>query len=199
MKNTVIEELIDLGVVKTGEFKLKSGILSPIYIDLRMIISRPQLLVNISKVIEEKVADLEYDLVAGIPYTALPMASIFSVQTNLPMIYSRKEVKDYGTKNLIEGIFKEKDKVLIIDDLITDGASKFETFEKFENQGLVVEDVVVLIDREQGGKENLAAKNYTLHSVISIYEIIDRMKEKKLFDNSVYQEIKSFLSNHQLK
>lgn len=195
-KTAIIDDLIAIGAVKFGEFVLKSGIKSPIYLDLRLIISYPDLLNKIAAALVEISRDLSFQRIAGIPYTALPIATAFSLQSGIPMIYARKEVKDYGTAKQVEGIWKEGETVLVVDDLITDGGSKLETFATFETQGLKISDVVVLIDREQGGKERLEKDGYHLFSIISIFEILDRMKETNQIAESEYQNIKQFLQQH---
>ncbi len=193
MKETIIEQLSELGAIKFGEFTLKSGIVSPIYIDLRMIVSEPSLLENIAQAFRVLSSDLSFDRVAGIPYTALPMATAFSLLTKTPMIYPRKEQKGYGTKKQIEGIFKSGEMVLVIDDLITNGLSKFETFDVLEAEGLKVTDVAVLIDREQGGREALSEKGYKLHSLISVFEVIDQLKSSGKISEELYLKSQQFL------
>jgi len=195
MKEQIIDSLISIGAVKFGEFKLKSGIISPIYLDLRIIISFPDILKNIATELLRLSQELHFDKIAGIPYTALPIATAFSLASGHPMIYSRKERKEYGTGQMIEGVWNTGDQVLIIDDLITNGGSKLETFEVFLEAGLKVKDVIVLIDREQGGKENLEQKGYQLHAAISIFDILKRMKHLKQIDEMQYNEIYDFLQD----
>lgn len=194
MKHKIIDELIEIGAIKFGEFKLKSGIISPIYIDLRIIVSYPQLLKNIAHALMSLAEPVVYDAIAGIPYTALPIATAYSLESGKSMIYARKEKKEYGTAQQIEGIWKKGDTVLIIDDLITDGASKSETFEVFESAGLIVKDIIVLIDREQGGKENIQKTGHQVHSLISIFEVLDRIKSLNKLEDQRYNEILAFLN-----
>lgn len=193
MKEGLINDLHKIGAVKFGEFTLKSGMISPIYIDLRILVSFPEVLEKVASLISEVLDDLEFDLIAGIPYTALPIASIVSVKRKIPMIYSRKEVKEYGTKKKIEGIYKKGDKCVVIDDLITTGDSKFETAEPFESEGIIVNDFVVLIDREQGGRETLKNRGYNLHSIISIFELLDVLASSNKITEEDYKKSKSFL------
>ncbi len=195
MKEQIIDSLISIGAVKFGEFKLKSGIMSPIYLDLRIIISYPDILKNIATELIALSQKLHFDKIAGIPYTAMPIATAFSLASGHPMIYSRKERKEYGTGQMIEGVWNTGDQVLIIDDLITNGGSKLETFEVFLEAGLKVKDVIVLIDREQGGKEKLEQQGYHLHSAISIFDILGRMKYLKQIDEMQYNKIYDFLQN----
>lgn len=193
MKNKIIDALIEIGAVKFGSFILKSGIESPIYIDLRIIVSYPQLLSDIADAFAEMMKDLSFDKIAGIPYTALPIATAISVRANTPMIYARKEKKKYGTGQQIEGIWKKGDKVLLIDDLITTGLSKEETFTVFNEAGLEVTDIAVLIDREQGGKELLKKTGHNLHSMISVFDILERLKEQNKIEEEMYDKVKTFL------
>jgi uridine monophosphate synthetase len=194
-KTAIIDSLVSIGAVKFGDFTLKSGIQSPIYLDLRLIISYPELLSKIAVSLVEISADLEFDRIAGIPYTALPIATAFSIISGKPMVYCRKEMKAYGTGNRIEGVWHPGEKVLIIDDLITDGGSKLETFSIYKEGGLQVSDTIVLIDREQGGKDRLGTEGYRLFSIISIFEILERMRETNQIDKTKCDDILDFLQS----
>lgn len=195
MKKEIAIALQEIGAVKFGEFTLKSGITSPIYIDLRLIISYPEVLKMISSAMINLAKELEFDVIAGIPYTALPIATAISLEKNWPMVYARKEIKDYGTKKKIEGVFKEGRTALIIDDLITTGESKFETIEPFEASGLKIKDFIILIDREQGGKEALEKKGYRLHAVIGINELLDILKQEGKISDEDYEKSKKFIAD----
>ena len=198
MKKEIALALHEIGAIKFGEFTLKSGIVSPIYIDLRLIVSYPKVLKLISDAMVELAKGLEFDVIAGIPYTALPIATAVSLDQNWPMVYARKEVKDYGTKKKLEGVFTEGQTALIIDDLITTGGSKFETAEPFEASGLKVKDFIVLVDREQGGGRKLEEKGYRLHSVIGINELLDILKEEGKISKEDYNRSKSFIAETQV-
>lgn len=197
MPNDLILKLFDINAVKFGEFKLKSGIMSPIYIDLRVIISYPEILKMVAKAMWEKVAQLQFDLVCGVPYTALPIATAISLEHNIPMIMRRKEVKNYGTKKAIEGYFSLGQKVLVVEDLVTSGSSVFETIEPLKKEGLKVNDVTVLIDREQGGKNHLAKKGYNLHAVFTITEMIDVLQRAEKLETAMATKVKKFIVNNQ--
>ncbi|MDH5559495.1 MAG: orotate phosphoribosyltransferase [Deltaproteobacteria bacterium] len=195
MKDKIIDELISIHAIKFGDFTLKSGIQSPIYIDLRILVSYPRLMSDLAQIFFELSEKIEFDLVSGIPYTALPIATLFSQLCALPMIYCRKEKKSYGTARQIEGIFQPGEQVLIIDDLITNGQSKIETLEPFKEAGLIVKDVLVLIDRKQGGEELLGQMGIRLHSFLSVYEILDRVYQQNIIDHNKYSQVLIFLKN----
>lgn len=198
MKKEIALALHEIGAIKFGEFTLKSGIKSPIYIDLRVLISFPKVLKMISEAMSELARDLDFDVIAGIPYTALPIATVMSTQNNWPMVYARKEVKEYGTKKKIEGVFKEGQTALIIDDLITTGGSKFETIEPFKASQLKITDFIILVDREQGGSKLLEEKGYRMHSVIGINELLDLLKEEGKIEEENYQKAKDFITQTQV-
>jgi len=165
--------LLDAGCVRFGQFTLKSGIQSPIYIDLRQFVSFPRLLSIAARAYLPLLRRLEFDRLAALPYAALPIATAISLQTDWPMIYPRKEAKRYGTRAEIEGQYKEGERVVVIDDLATTGESKFEAIEKLTSAGLSVRDVVVLVDRQSGAGETLDRAGYHLHAVTTLTQLLD--------------------------
>lgn len=187
-KEELIFSLYQIGTLQFGEFTLKSGQSSTVYINLRKIISYPYLLKMVAKAMWEATANCDYDLVCGVPYTALPIATCLSLDHDISMIMSRKEKKDYGTKQMIEGAFAPGQRCLIIEDVITTGGSIIETAEKIEEVGLNVTDVVALIDREQGGVENLNVK-YQTHTILTISEILNTL----LSSNQLKPEERPFI------
>lgn len=189
----LIEKLYEIGAIKFGTFTLKSGIESPIYIDLRLLISYPSLLKLSAEAIWKHLEPLQKDTLCGVPYTALPIATALSLSHDIPMLMRRKEAKNYGTKQLIEGVIKPKSRCVIIEDLITTGSSIFETIEPLENAGVVVKDVIVLLNREQGGRERLSEKGYTLHSVLSLPHVLEMLSAQKKISNETVSKVTDFL------
>lgn len=193
LKPTLITALFQIGAVQFGEFKLKSGLTSPIYINLRKIISYPNILRMVAEAMREATIDCQYDLICGVPYTALPIATCLSLEHNIPMIMRRKEKKDYGTKQLIEGVFTPGQRCLIIEDVITTGGSIMETAKDLEADGIKVIDVVALIDREEGGRENLE-KNYRVHTILTLSEILNGLLKSSLLTQNEKTIVEQFLS-----
>jgi uridine monophosphate synthetase len=190
---TLIRRLFEIGSIRFGEFTLKSGMKSPFYIDLRVVISFPDVLEGIGRLMAAEVTRCGADRIAGIPYAGLPLAVAASLAAKLPLIYPRREEKGYGTKRRIEGLFTAGERVVLIDDIITDGASKFEAIEPLEGAGLAVKDLVILIDREQGGRELLAAKGYTLHSVLTISQCFATLERTGVVDVELLRQSRDFL------
>ncbi len=171
--NPLAEGLLKAGCVQFGSFTLKSGLQSPIYLDLRRLVSNPALLAEVGAAYSQIMEPLHFDRLAGLPYAALPIATAISLQNEWPLIYPRKETKSYGTKAEIEGEYQAGERAVVIDDLATTGESKFEAIDKLKAAGLLVEDVVVLIDRQSGAAESLASAGYRLNSVFTLTELLD--------------------------
>ncbi|MGA7193833.1 MAG: orotate phosphoribosyltransferase [Anaerolineales bacterium] len=192
--NILADELLKAGCIKFGSFTLKSGLQSPIYIDLRQIITYPKLLEQIGAAYLPLLKDLKFDRIAGLPYAAIPIATAISLQGNYPMIYPRKEVKTYGTKAEIEGEYHAGETIVIIDDLATTGGSKFEAIEKLTSAGLIVKDVVVLIDRQSGAKESLKQAGFAMHAVLTITQLLDYWEQTSKVEKDKIEETREFLN-----
>ena len=193
--SSLSDNLLEAGCIKFGEFTLKSGLKSPIYIDLRQIITYPKLLEQVGAAYLPLLEKLQFDRIAGLPYAAIPIATAISLAGNYPMIYPRKEVKEYGTKAEIEGEYHARETVVVIDDLATTGGSKFEAIEKLTGVGLIVKNVVVLVDRESGAKESLAKAGYSMHAVLTISEMLNHWEETDRVEKDKIEATRAFLEN----
>ncbi len=187
------DELLEVGCVKFGRFTLKSGAESPIYIDLRRLVGYPALLSQVAAAYSQILGGLMFDHLAALPYAALPIATAISLQSGWPLLYPRKEVKAYGTRAAIEGVFRPGERAVVIDDLISTGGSKFEGIAKLEAAGLVVEDVVVLIDRRPAGQDELAARGYRLHAVFTLPELLAHYERSGAVSAAQAAEVRAFL------
>lgn len=133
---------------------------------------------RISSILWKLADDAEkIDQVCGVPYTALPIASLISVVSNIPMLIRRKEAKAYGTKKLIEGKFKAGDKCVIIEDVVTSGSSILETVKDLKQEGLDVTEALVIMDREQGGKKNIEKSGIKMKSLYTMTKLMEYLRE----------------------
>lgn len=187
----LILQLFDVGCILFGEFVQASGAVFPYYIDLRKIISNPQLFQQVLNAYAKILQGLRFDRIAGIPYGSLPTATGLALQLNHPMIFPRKEVKAHGTRRLVEGHFEAGETAVVVDDILISGSSAMEGAAKLQSVGLQVEDIVVFLDHEQGVKDRLWQNGYRAHSVISISAVTEtllqtgRITEKQF---SVFRE-----------
>jgi uridine monophosphate synthetase len=195
LQQEIAIELLELGCVQFGEFQLKSGKLSPVYLDLRRLIHRPKLMEKVASAYQKLLSALVFDHLAALPYAALPITTAVSLIGSWSMIYPRKEVKKYGTEAAVEGLFQEGDRVVVVDDLITTGGSKLEAIQRLERKKLQVKDIVVLIDRSPQAADQLAAKGYRLHSYLKLEQLLDFYQNKELIEEDRIQEVRQFLLN----
>ena len=173
----LILQLFDIGCLLFGEYVQASGATFSYYIDLRKIISNPQLFNQVIEAYAGILKNLTFERIAGIPYGALPTATGLALELHYPMIFPRKEVKAHGTRRLIEGNFHPGETAVVIDDILISGQSVMEGAAKLESAGLKVEDIVVFIDHEAGVKDRLASNGYRAHSVLNISEITETLYE----------------------
>ena len=186
---TLIHDLFHSGCVQFGDFTLASGKKSPIYIDLRKTISYPALFASVIQAYAGVVSKLPYDLLAAVPYAALPVTGALAQLLRMPMVYPRKEVKAYGTGKAIEGAFTPGQVAVAIEDVVTTGGSLLQALDTLKQAQLDVQQVVVLVDREQGGRDALAAAGYQLHAILTLRQILEVLKASGAIDSTTVNRI----------
>lgn len=188
-------ELYRIGAIRFGDFTLKDGRHSPFYLDLRVLVSHPTALARVARAMLRRADAIRYDRIAGIPYAGLPIAVAMALIGERPMIYARKETKAYGTQRMIEGEHAVGERALLVDDVITSGGAKLESLSPFRSAGLVVEDVLVAIDRSgAAGTGRLAAAGVRLHSVLDAPTLFDRLNERGMIGAAEVARAMDFLS-----
>lgn len=191
--------LFDVGAIKFGKFRLKlheknlDAPLSPIYIDLRVVRSFPDVMDSTITIYKELTSRLEFDLYADVPTAATPIVAVLSHETRIPMISPRRDERKHGIGRRIDGSFHEGQVVLLIDDLITRADSKIEVISVLEENRLKVKDVVVLIDREQGGTQELQKRGYASISAFKLKELLNFYLEAEKISHSEYERTVTYL------
>lgn len=189
----LIIQLHKIGCIQFGQFTLASGQQSPIYIDLRRIAAYPSVLKMVGQVYAEMLEPLQYDHVAAVPYAALTIGAAVALQTNRSLIYPRKEVKAYGTGKMVEGVYAAGDRAVIIEDLVTSGGSVLKVMEQLDAVGISVTDAAVLIDREQGGRANLAEQGCHLHAVLQLSDVLTILHAAEQISTEQLMEVREYL------
>jgi len=189
--------LLRIGAIRFGEFTLSSRRKSPYYIDLRLAPSYPDVLDRIGDlyvgVVKNEIQPKwKIDRIAGVPTAGLPVATVVSQKLRIPLIYVRKEKKDYGLSKTVEGVVESNDNILLVDDLITTGHSTIQEAEILRETGNV-KHVVVLVDREQGGPENLNHEELELHSLIKITDVFAYLKDLDAIPPKTYETVMNYV------
>ena len=192
----LIADLFEIGALKFGTFTLKSGIESPVYFDLRVIVSYPKIMLQVADQMWKASQGLNFAQLCGVPYTALPIATCMSTKYDVPMMIKRKEAKSYGTKKLIEGKFEKNTICLVIEDVVTTGSSVLETVRDLATVEVLVHDAIVLLDRCQGGRESLADKGIKLHSVFTLKEVLSILEGVDKLDKVMVERVNAFIEQN---
>ncbi|MCO6450029.1 MAG: orotidine-5'-phosphate decarboxylase [Caldilineales bacterium] len=186
--------LHELGCIRFGQFTLASGIQSPVYVDLRRLIDDPSVLGQAAQVYAGFLAGIVAERIAGVPYAALPIATAVSLETGLPMIYTRKESKAHGLARQIEGDYQPGEQVVVIEDLATSAGSLIGNIRAFREAGLIIEDAVVLLDREQGGPQNLAEIGVRLHAAFTFSRLLDILHSAGRISGEEYAIVRDYIA-----
>jgi orotate phosphoribosyltransferase len=185
--------LVKTGCMKFGVFKLKKGKLSPYYIDLRLIPSFPNSMNKIVSIYEDlaknKIGTENFDRISGIPTVGMTFASVLSYKLSKPFLYIKEATETHGREKKIGGALSPGDRVLLVDDVVTSGKSIMEAANIVRGEGGTISDALVLIDRQEGGAENLTKVGVRLYSFTKISEIAKELYEAELIDKRQYEEM----------
>ena len=182
-----------IDALKFGVFKLTSGKVSPYYIDLRIVPSFPDAFRQIcdfyGESITSQVGLKNFDRIAGVPIAGIPFASQIAYNLKKPFLYVRKGVRLHGRQRRVEGILVSGDRVLLVDDLVTTGLTLKKAAKAVTAEGGIVKEAVVLLDREEGGKEKLAKNGIQLHALLKISEVANTLYEIGAIDEESLKTI----------
>ena len=198
------ETLWKLGAVQFGSFTLgRTTVNSPVYINLRLLIGHPTALWRAASIIWEEVQALQSmlhpqmersELVAGVPFGGLHIATAFSLHAKIPMVYLHPRPDSLG--NDIEGLYHPNQRVLIMDDLLAGGGSILETALQLGEAGLIVRDAVVLLDRQQGGREALRKQGINMVSILTLEVLMNYLMSSGKISEDWYRKTMDFLQTH---
>jgi uridine monophosphate synthetase len=186
------------GAIQFGAFRLKlheerpDAPLSPVYVNLRLLRSYPDQMDVAVAAYRALLQRCRFDLLADVPMAATPFVAILSHLTRIPQITPR-ERKTHGSGASIDGAYQPGQTAVVIDDLVTKADSKLEAIRVLEAEGLVVRDVLVLVDREQGGAHQLAEAGYTLHAAARFSELLAIYRQTGLMDEAAHARVTEYL------
>jgi orotate phosphoribosyltransferase len=148
---------------------------------------------SLARIVINEIGESKTDKILGVPTAGVPFATIISQKLAKPMLYYRKERKEHGVRKKIEGDLQRNERIVMVDDLITTGQSVIDAVNAARDQGGVVNELVVLLDREQGGIENLRAQSIEPHVLFNISEAFEWMREVELIDEEHYKVITEYI------
>ena len=198
------ETLWKLGAIQFGSFTLgRTTVDSPVYVNLRLLISHPTALWRAASIIWDEVQARQSmlhpqvqpcDVVAGVPFGGLHVATAFSLTAKIPMIYLHPRLDDLGAD--IEGLYRPNQRALIMDDLLAGGGSILETALQLGEAGLIVRDAVVLLDRQQGGREHLRRQGINLVSILTLEVMMNYLMSSGKISEDSFRRTMAFLEEH---
>lgn len=192
------QALWDVGAVQFGDFTIgRTTQHSPVYVNLRLLVSNPAALQRAAGVMLEEIQTLqtmrhpqvqEFQRVCGIPFGGLHLATAYSLRSRVPMIYVHPAKERNGSRVYVEGQYSPEETVLLVDDLVTSGGGVVETAEFLKrNARLDVYDVLVLLDRQEGARETLRRRGYNLISILGLETMLNYLMAKGLIEEEQHR------------
>jgi len=186
------------GCIKFGTFKIKSGAESPYYIDVARLLSAPEELCSITDLAAEKIKDImitdRIDKLASIELKGALIVPGIACKLDVPCIIVRKEEKAYGVTGRIAGADVVKgDNILFFDDVVSEGLSKIEGIKPLQELGARVKHLLVVVNREQGGKENLEKLGFEVHALSKVSEIVDSLHRRECITTDQANAVLSYV------
>lgn len=202
--------LWDLGAIQFGDFTIgRTTQHSPVYVNLRLLISNPRALARAARVMNDEVQALRamrnprvqpFQRVCGIPFGGLHLATAFSLRSRVPMVYIHPAKERNGNRVFVEGLYELGERVLLIDDLVTSGGGVIETAEFLRaNAGLIVKDVLVLLDRQEGAGEQLRERGYNLIPILGLEAMLNNLMARGLIAEEQYQKCIDYVQSRRAK
>lgn len=186
------------GIIRFGDFTLASGKKSSYYVDLRTVPSFPHQFRRMIKHLQNMIADEigldSFDAIASVPTGGLVIASALAIETVKPLVYVRSQAKGYGTGKLVEGIVRDKMRILIVDDVATTGGSVINGVTELRKAGAIISDAYVVVNRLEGAQESLRKENVKMHHMLDILGVAKTLSESKLIDESVLDKVRKQVS-----
>ena len=191
--------LWDLGAVQFGDFTIgRTTQHSPIYVNLRLLISNPRALQRCARVMHETIVTLQtmlhpkvhpFQRVCGIPFGGLHLATAYSLRSRVPLVYVHPAKERNGDRVWVEGLYNPGETVLLIDDLVTSGGGVIETARFLrENADLHVRDVLVLLDRQEGAREQLREQGFNLIPILGLETLLNYLMANHLIEEEAYRK-----------
>jgi uridine monophosphate synthetase len=195
----VANALYQSGCLRFGSFKIKSGATSPYYIDMARVLAAPEQLCVLADVAAKKIreisADDPIDKLASIELKGALIVPSIACKLNLPAIIVRKEEKAYGVTGRIAGADVEKgDNILFFDDVISEGLSKVEGVKPLQELGGIVKHMLVVVNREHGGKEKLEELGYKIHALVKISDVVASLSKDKHITKEQAKKVLDYIS-----
>jgi orotate phosphoribosyltransferase len=190
------------GCLKFGSFKIKSGAISPYYIDLARLLASPKQLCTIAEVASEQVKQIMVsegiNKLASIELKGALIVPSIACKVNLPCIIVRKEEKAYGVTGRTAGADIAKgDRILFFDDVISEGLSKLEGIKPLQELGGNVTHFLVVVNREQGGKENLEKLGFKVHALVKVSDVVNSLCENRRISKEQADEVLDYVKGFQ--